>query len=228
MSGSQQFASMLQESIAWRWDAFWWVPLLAYLLGSIPFGYFVVRIASGGDIRAQGSGNIGATNVTRVAGAGSGVLTLLLDAGKGYLAVMLARAITGGNMRWMVVAALAALAGHMFPVWLRFEGGRGIATGVGVFLPVCWQAVVVAVVIWIVVLAFWRYVSLASISAAAALPLLMYALYAPGHAPPRIVSAGVSAAATAIILRHRSNIERLLAGTEPRFSFRRDPRIVKR
>ncbi len=158
----------------------WWLPLVAYLIGSIPFGYLIVLIAGGGDIRHRGSGNIGATNVAREAGAISGVLTLLLDAAKGYLAVWLAGRITGGNVRWMTLAALLALVGHMFPVWLGFQGGRGVATGAGVFFPICWQAVVGALIIWIRVVAFWRYASLGSISAASSLPLLMYLLYAPG------------------------------------------------
>lgn len=203
---------------------FWWLPLAAYLLGSIPFGYLAVRMAGGGDIRQRGSGNIGATNVTRVAGAVPGVLTLLLDAGKGYLAVWLAGRVTDGNIRWMIVAALAALLGHLFPAWLGFRGGRGVATGVGVFLPICWQAVMVAIAVWIAVLAFWRYVSLASVIAAASLPPLVYLLYAPGHAPPVAVSAGTSAAMVLIIVRHRGNIMRLLSGTEPRFTFSRDQR----
>lgn len=197
------------------------VALGAYLIGSIPFGYLIVRISGGGDIRHRGSGNIGATNVAREAGAIPGVLTLLLDGGKGYLAVWLAARVTGGNPRWMILAAVLAMIGHSFPVWLGFRGGRGVATGVGVFLPICWQAVVGAVVVWILVLAFWRYVSLASISAAAALPLLVYLLYAPRHAPPVAVSAGTSAAMVLVIVRHRDNIIRLLKGTEPEFSLRR-------
>jgi glycerol-3-phosphate acyltransferase PlsY len=202
--------------------ALWWLPLLAYLLGSIPFGYLIVRLRTGGDVRRQGSGNIGATNVARVSGTLAGLLTLALDAAKGYLAVWLAAAVTDGNIRWMVAAAVLALAGHLFPVWLRFLGGRGVATGAGVFVPICWQAVVGAAVVFLLVVFFWRYVSLASISAAASLPLLVYLLYAPGLAPPMIVSAGTSVAMVLVIWRHRPNILRLLRGSEPRFSFRRD------
>jgi glycerol-3-phosphate acyltransferase PlsY len=200
----------------------WWLPLASYLLGSIPFGYLAARTAGKGDIRKRGSGNIGATNVTRVAGWFPGMLTLLLDAGKGYFAVWLAARMTGGSIRWMVLAGLLALVGHQYPVWLGFRGGRGVATGVGIYLPVCWQAVAVAVVVWIAVVAFWRYVSLASVTAAASLPLLIYLLYAPGHAPPAAVSAGTSAAMVLIILRHQPNIVRLLSGTEPKFTLRRD------
>ena len=198
----------------------WWLPLLAYLLGSIPFGYLIVRIGGGGDVRRHGSGNIGATNVARVSGAASGALTLLLDAAKGAFAVFLAARLTQGNVRWMTIAALLALAGHLFPVWLRFRGGKGVATGAGVFLPICWQAVVGSIVVFLLVVIFWRYVSLASISAAASLPLLIYFLYAPGLAPPLIVNAGATACIALVIWRHRPNIQRLLEGTEPRFGSR--------
>jgi glycerol-3-phosphate acyltransferase PlsY len=201
--------------------AVWWLPLAAYLLGSIPFGYLIVRLSGRGDVRRHGSGNIGATNVARVSGTFSGLLTLALDAAKGYLAVWLAAAATDENIRWMTVSALLALIGHLFPVWLSFRGGRGVATGAGIFLPVCWQAVAGAAVVFLLVVAFWRYVSLASIAAAASLPILVYFLYAPGHAPPPIVSAGTSAAMVLVIWRHRANIARLLDGSEPRFHFGR-------
>ena len=159
-----------------------WIPLVAYLLGSIPFGFLLSKLRGIGDIRGTGSGNIGAANVTRVAGPAAGLMTLLLDAGKGYLAVWLAARVTGEDATAMVVAAVAAILGHLFPVWLGFRGGRGVATGVGVFLPVCWTAVLAALVIWLIVLLFWRYVSLGSVTAAASLPLLIYLLYSPGHA----------------------------------------------
>ena len=105
-------------------NSHWWIPALAYLLGSIPFGLLIVKAFGGGDIRAVGSGNIGAANVARNAGAVAGVLTLLLDAAKGYAAVWIAERWTGGNGRWMMAAAVAAVIGHMFPVWLGFKGGR--------------------------------------------------------------------------------------------------------
>jgi glycerol-3-phosphate acyltransferase PlsY len=197
-----------------------WVLLVAYLLGSIPFGYLIVKLREGRDIRTVGSGNIGAANVTRVVGLAAGAMTLLLDAAKGYLAVWIAARVTNESVRWMVIAGLAAIIGHLFPVWLKFRGGRGVATAAGVFLPICWPAVLVAVVIWVLVVAFWRYVSLGSIAAAAALPLLTYLLYAPQHAPPLTVSISTTLAAVLIILRHRPNIERLIAGTEQRFTLR--------
>ncbi len=205
--------------VATKW--YWFIPPVAYLLGSIPFGYLIVKRREGRDIRSQGSGNIGAANVTRVAGLGAGAMTFLLDVAKGYLAVWGAARLTDEDITWMMVAALAAIAGHLFPVWLGFRGGRGVATGVGVFLPICLPAVLLALLIWIGVALFWRYASLASIVAAASLPPLMYLLYAPGHAPPRLVSFGVALAAVLIILRHRANIERLIAGTETRMKFRR-------
>lgn len=198
-----------------------WILLLAYLLGSIPFGFLIVKLGQGRDVRVVGSGNIGAANVTRVGGLGAGALTLLLDAGKGYLAVWIASRSADENITWMAVAGLAAIIGHLFPVWLRFRGGRGVATGVGVFLPICWTAVLLALVIWVLVVAFWRYVSLGSIAAAASLPLLTYFLYAPRHAPPLTVSISTTLAALLIIVRHRPNIERLIAGTEERFTLRR-------
>ncbi len=198
-----------------------WIPLAAYLLGSIPFGFLIVKKRQGRDIRAAGSGNIGAANVTREAGMAAGVSTLLLDAAKGYLAVWLAARFTGDDITWMIVAALAAIAGHMFPLWLGFRGGRGVATGVGVFFPICALAVAAALFIWLVVVLLWRYVSLGSIAAAASLPLLTYLLYAPGHAPPLAVSVGASLAAAMIIIQHRPNIARLIAGTETRVTLRR-------
>jgi acyl phosphate:glycerol-3-phosphate acyltransferase len=199
----------------------WGFIALGYLLGSIPFGYLLVRATGGGDIRFLGSGNIGATNVARTSGWSVGAATLVLDAAKGYLAVRLAGHFSGGNIRFMIFAGLAAILGHILPVWLRFSGGKGVATALGVFLAICWPALAAALVLFLLVAAFWRYISLASISAAAALPLLVYLLYAPGHAPPTAVSASTLVAAVAVIAKHRDNIERLLRGTEPRFEMSR-------
>jgi acyl phosphate:glycerol-3-phosphate acyltransferase len=195
----------------------WLLVLLGYLLGSIPFGYLLVRARSGGDVRAMGSGNIGATNVARTAGWSIGVATLVLDAAKGFFAVWLAGHFSAGNVRFMMYAGLAAILGHIFPVWLKFSGGKGVAPALGVFLMISWTAVAAAVAIFAIVFLFWRYVSLASVSAAAALPLLVYLLYAPRHAPPATVTAGTLLAAVLVIVKHRGNIERLMAGTEPRF-----------
>jgi glycerol-3-phosphate acyltransferase PlsY len=193
----------------------------AYLLGSIPFGLLIVKARGGPDIRSLGSGNIGASNVTRNAGAFAGVLTLLLDAGKGYLAVWLTARFTGANVHWMMAAAVAAVIGHVFPVWLRFKGGKGVATSLGVFLPLCWQAVAAAAVVWLLVVAFWRYASLGSIAAAAAMPVLIYLFYAPGLAPPTDVSLSTIFIALLVLAKHRANMERLIAGKESRLSLRR-------
>ncbi|MFZ0618882.1 MAG: glycerol-3-phosphate 1-O-acyltransferase PlsY [Candidatus Acidiferrales bacterium] len=198
----------------------WLIPPLAYLLGSIPFGLLVVRALGGGDIRRAGSGNIGAANVSRNAGKLAGILTLLLDAGKGYLAVWLALRFTHGNVHWMMAAAVAAVVGHVFPVWLKFHGGKGVATGLGVLLPVCPAAVALAAVLWILIVLFWRYSSLGSVVAAAALPPFVYLLYAPRHAPPASVAAGTLLISLLVLFKHRSNIDRLIAGTETRLNFR--------
>ena len=195
------------------------VAVIAYLLGSIPFGLLIVRAFGGPDIRAIGSGNIGAANVTRNAGKFAGILTLLLDAGKGYAAVWLAGYFTHGNIRWMMIAAVCAVVGHMFPAWLGFKGGKGVATGLGVFLPICWQAVAAGIVLWLLVVIFWRYSSLGSISAAVALPLFVYLLYAPGHAPPEYVTLGTVVISLLVLIKHRPNIARLVAGEEPRLNF---------
>jgi acyl phosphate:glycerol-3-phosphate acyltransferase len=197
------------------------IPVTAYLLGSIPFGLLVVKALGGPDIRAIGSGNIGAANVTRNAGKFAGILTLLLDAGKGYAAVWLAAHYSRGNIRWMMLAAVCAIVGHMFPVWLGFNGGKGVATGLGVFLPIAWQAVAAGIVLWLLVVIFWRYSSLGSISAAVALPLFVYLLYAPGHAPPEFVSLGTVVISVLVLIKHRPNIARLVAGEEPRLNFGR-------
>jgi glycerol-3-phosphate acyltransferase PlsY len=199
----------------------WLMVAVAYLIGSIPFGFILVQLKSGRDIREIGSGNIGATNVARAAGWSIGLATLALDAGKGFLVVWLIEHIAGPQIRFMTYAGLAAVLGHLYPVWLGFSGGKGVATALGVFLKICWPAVTVAVVLFILVAGFWRYVSLASVSAAACLPLLVYLLYAPGHAPPLALSTGTLLAAALVIMKHRENLERLVAGTEPRLELRR-------
>lgn len=195
----------------------WLIIFAGYVLGSIPFGLLLVRARSGLDLRAMGSGNIGATNVARTAGWSTGVATLILDAAKGFFAVWLAGHFSGGNIRFMMFAGVAAILGHVFPVWLKFSGGKGVATALGVFLMISWTAVASAVAIFAIVVLFWRYISLGSVSAAAALPLLVYLLYAPGLAPPTAVTFGTLLSCVLIIVKHRQNMERLMAGTEPRF-----------
>jgi len=196
----------------------WAIPIVAYFLGSIPFGYLIVKMSRGADVRESGSGNIGATNVSRVAGKTAGVITLLLDAGKGYSAVWMAASWMHGNARWMMAAALGAVAGHMFSCWMKFRGGKGVATALGVFLPISREAVGAAALIWILVVAFWRYVSLGSIAAAAAFPILIYLFYSPGHAPIYAVSLGSALISILVILKHRGNIVRLIAGTESKLT----------
>jgi len=190
----------------------------AYLLGSIPWGVLVTRFFGRADIRQAGSGNIGATNVARVAGAAAGVLTLLLDAAKGYAAVWIAGRYSIDSSAWMMAAGLAALIGHCFPIWLNFKGGKGVAAALGVFLALCTPAALCALTVFALVTAYWKYVSLGSISAAAAMPLLIYFLWAPPHAPPTIIIFGTMAAALLIIYKHDANIQRLVEGVEPKFS----------
>ena len=193
--------------------------LLAYFLGAIPFGVILARLFGGTDVRKSGSGNIGATNVARVVGPLAGVLTLIFDMAKGAGAVLLAEKLSNHSARWMMIAGVAALAGHCFPVWLRCKGGKGVATAAGVFLVLSPLACLGAVILFLLVVIVWRYVSLGSVSAAAAMPLLIYFLWAPPHAPPLAVTDGSLAAALLILYKHRGNLERLLAGTEPKFSF---------
>lgn len=192
---------------------------LAYLLGSIPFGYLLVRLKVGGDVRETGSGGTGATNVTRRAGKGVGVLTLLLDFLKGAAAVLVARALLGageGAQWWVCAAGAAAVLGHVFPVWLRFRGGKGVATGLGVFLVLAPLATLCALVVFVAVVWLWRYVSLGSIMAASVLPPAVWALGALGigdRAPRPLLLLSVLGAAL-IVLMHRANVGRLLRGEE--------------
>jgi glycerol-3-phosphate acyltransferase PlsY len=198
-----------------------WIPLAAYLLGSIPFGVLLTKMLGRGDVRKSGSGNIGAANVTRVAGPAAGILTLFLDAAKGAAAVLLAERYTNSSATWMTLAALAALVGHCFPVWLRFKGGKGVATALGVFTVLSPLAALAALTLFMLVVVYWRYVSLGSIFAAAAMPMLIYFLWAPPHAPPLIVTAGTFAASALIVWKHDANIQRLVQGDEPKLSFAR-------
>ncbi|HEX8499640.1 MAG TPA: glycerol-3-phosphate 1-O-acyltransferase PlsY [Pyrinomonadaceae bacterium] len=196
------------------------VVALAYLLGSVPFGYLLVRLRGGGDVRETGSGGTGATNVTRRAGRGAGILTLLLDASKGAAAVLAARAALGEGAGWWVcAAAAAAVLGHVFPVWLRFRGGKGVATGLGVFLVLAPLATLAALVVFAAVVWLWRYVSLGSVTATAVLPLAVWALGRLGvgdRAPAPVLAVAVTGAAL-IVFMHRANIGRLLRGEEGKF-----------
>ena len=192
------------------------VALGAFLLGSIPTGYLVAR-AKGVDIRQHGSGNIGATNVFRTLGKPLGVFVFMVDALKGFAVVWLAGRF-GGASDWAgIIAAVAVIAGHNYTPWLGFKGGKGIATSAGVLLALMPWAVLCIAIVWFVVFKVSRYVSLASISAAAALPLAVAALWSAGcggNGPLLGFSVLISALA---IWRHRTNIQRLRAGTESRF-----------
>ncbi len=207
------------------------VAIIAYLLGSIPFGYILVRLFRKQDIRQTGSGNIGATNVARSGAKGLGIVTLILDAAKGYVAVALAKAIVyrmppaGLQLdtlyAWLeaafvgaAIAAIFAILGHIYPVWLKFKGGKGVATGVGVFLALAPEAVGVVLVLFLAIVWFSRYVSLGSIIATAAFPLFAWLLYRNSMSP--IVFLAATIAALLIIAKHHQNIRRLLAGTEHR------------
>ena len=150
------------------------IPEAAYLFGSMPFGVILARLFAGTDVRKAGSGNIGATNVARVVGPLAGILTLVLDAAKGAAAVLLAERLSNDSATWMMIAGLAALVGHCYPVWLKFKGGKGVATAAGIFAALCPLACLAAVILFVLVVIFWGYVSLGSISAAAAMPLLIY------------------------------------------------------
>jgi glycerol-3-phosphate acyltransferase PlsY len=196
------------------------IPLIvvtSYLLGSIPFGYLLVRIFRGEDVRTSGSGNIGATNVSRKSPA-LGILTLLLDAVKGTAAVCLAYAIAP-TYPLMSLAALCAVLGHMFPVWLTFRGGKGVATGLGSFVVIAPKAVLITIGIFVGVVILFRYVSLGSIVAVATFPLLVYEMHEYGSSPMTL--AFMVATSLLIIACHHQNIRRLLAGTENRVGARR-------
>jgi len=184
-----------------------------YLLGSIPFGYLLVRAFRGADVRTTGSGNIGATNVARTSPI-LGLLTLVFDVLKGIAAVGLALTMFPANRTVAFVAALAAISGHVFPVWLRFRGGKGVATGVGSFLLLTPKAILLAMAVFVALMAIFRYVSLASVTAAATLPVFALVLHeAPSSAQIVLVATG----SALIILKHSQNIRRLWAGVEPKF-----------
>jgi len=197
---------------------FFIIAAASYVLGSIPFGYLLVRIFRGEDVRQSGSGNIGATNVSRKSPL-LGVLTLLLDALKGTAAVALSyeladRAVAIPTYDQLATAALFAVVGHMFPVWLKFRGGKGVATGLGSFVVIAPKAVLIAAAVFVLIVAIFRYVSLGSIVAVAILPFASW-IIDQFHAPP-FGLAIISVASLLIIAKHHENIRRLLSGTESR------------
>jgi glycerol-3-phosphate acyltransferase PlsY len=182
--------------------------LLGYLAGSIPFGVLIARALGLGDLRAIGSGNIGATNVLRTGNKAAAAATLLLDGGKGAAAVLVARALAGEPAA--MVAGFAAFLGHLFPVWLAFRGGKGVATFLGLTLALAWPAGIAACLTWLATAFAFRFSSLAALAAAATAPLWL-ALWGP----PGAAWLGLALAAL-VFVRHRANIARLAAGTEPR------------
>ena len=197
------------------------VVIVSYLLGSIPFGYLIVRRKVGDDIRATGSGGTGATNVSRRAGKAAGVFTLVLDALKGSLAVLMVRTLFAptANQDWfLAAAAIAVIVGHIFPVWLSFRGGKGVATGVGVFLILAPVALLCAGVIFVAIVLFTRFVSLGSIVAAALIPLLIWlqTVFVEPVADLRPLMTAAIAGALLIVFAHRGNIARLARGSEAR------------
>lgn len=182
--------------------------LFGYLLGSIPFGLLLTRAAGLGDIRAIGSGNIGATSVLRTGNKGLAAATLLLDGGKGAAAVLVARAVAGHDAAlW---AGLGAVLGHLFPVWLRFKGGKGVATSYGVLIAAAWPVGLAAGAVWLIVAAVLRWSSLAGLVSFALAPCIAWALADAG------VVRLAAVIAVLIYVRHHANIRRLLSGTEPR------------
>jgi glycerol-3-phosphate acyltransferase PlsY len=189
--------------------------VIAYLLGSIPFGYLLVRWKTGTDVRTKGSGNIGATNVLRTTGKALGILTLLLDVAKGAAAVAIAQWLTAEDALWCALAALMVLVGHMFPVWLGFQGGKAVASMLGAYFVLTPWAMLGTVLIFIPMLWKTRYVSLSSIVCAGVFPLGVWLLY---H--DRIYTLTAVVCAALIIYKHKGNIARLRAGTENRLGSR--------
>ncbi len=187
--------------------------VVGYLLGSIPFGVILTRLAGAGDLRQIGSGNIGATNVLRTGRKGLAAATLLLDAAKGWAAVVLVEMWLPGLG---IVAALGAFIGHLFPVWLHFHGGKGVATLMGIVLALHWPCAVVYAAVWLGVLAFVRVSSLAGMTAAVSAPLSA-AFFAKFD-----IVALLIVLALLVLWKHRDNMARLMAGTEPRIGGRRD------
>jgi glycerol-3-phosphate acyltransferase PlsY len=191
----------------------------AYLVGGIPFGYLLVRWKTGEDVREKGSGNIGATNVLRTTGRWVAVATLVLDIAKGVFAVWLADKLSDGSPLWMSLAALAVMAGHAFPVFLKFQGGKAVASFIGAFLYLTPVPMIATLLVFIIVVAVTRQISTGSMIAAGSLPLAVWLI----EHPPAIVILAALVAAAFVIYRHRGNMERIRSGTEHVFRFG-DPR----
>ncbi len=191
------------------------VVCVAYLIGGIPFGLILVRLMTGADVRTSGSGNIGATNVMRTTGTAAGILTLLLDGAKGWFAVYLAARLTGGSVAWMSAAAAAVIGGHIFSPYLKFTGGKGVATFTGAFLFLTPATLAVLVILFVASVGYQRYISFASVFCAIVFPLGVYLIERP--ALPVMLAAIF--ASVLVIYKHKGNIERLLAGTERKFTW---------
>lgn len=192
------------------------IAVVAYLLGSIPFGYLLVRVFRGEDVRHSGSGNIGATNVARSSPV-LGLLTLSLDASKGGAAVLIAARLQTSGALYSIesLAALFAILGHLFPVWLKFRGGKGVATALGSFVIIAPKSILCVIGIFALVFLVFRYVSLSSVIAVACFPVTAWLLGEYGKMPSVLII--MSVAALLVVSRHHSNLGRLMQGTEPRF-----------
>jgi len=187
--------------------------LIAYLLGAIPFGYLLTKFTTGKDVRSEGSGNIGATNVLRAAGRGAAIATLVLDMAKGFAAVWIAGYLTDGSSGWSADAALAVMVGHAFPIFLGFKGGKAVATFVGAFLYLTPVPMLAALIVFVITVAVTGYISAGSILAAATFPLGVWLILHP--TPNELIAAVI--AAGIVVYRHKENIERMRAGKESVF-----------
>jgi len=187
------------------------IVVLSYFVGSLPTALLVVRFFTGQDVRKLGSGNVGGTNALRAAGLKIGVSVTIIDCGKGALPVLLMRWYDPAS-KWQALAMLAAVLGHCFPIWLRFRGGKGVATGLGAFLVLAPMASLAALALWILILVIGRYVSVASMLASAVFPLLLYFI----SGPPMSVLWAVTVVAAVIVLRHQENMKKLMRGEESR------------
>jgi len=187
--------------------------LIAYLLGAIPFGYLLTRFTTGKDVRAEGSGNIGATNVLRTAGRGAGIATLVLDMAKGYAAVWIAALLTDNSPGWMADAALAVMVGHAFPIFLGFKGGKAVATFTGAFLYLTPIPALAGIIVFVITVVVTRYISAASILAAATFPLGVWLISHPtlNELLAALIAAGI------VVYRHKENMKRMRTGKEPVF-----------
>lgn len=191
--------------------------VIAYLLGAIPFGFLAVKLFSGKDVREAGSGNTGATNVLRTTGRLPAVITLLLDIAKGFAAVWIAAELNNNSPLWTAAAALAVMAGHAYPVFLRFRGGRAVASFIGAFLYLTPEAMLAVLALFVLIVAGTRYISAGSIIAAGTFPLAVWLIL---HPPIEIVIASIIAGAF-IVIRHKDNLERIHAGNENVFRWNR-------